>query len=321
MIETAARSALEASDSGALLKLTNRLCKAQSWNELTELRQLCAEAVSRGKQLWAVAEHIRYRLILEGPPHMVGAMLAGPEPRFGLGPLPEVAASRLGWDDLADHLPPGPVATAVAMERAARGEDLSRLQLDIAELPAKLQPWEPTYPMATYHPNRVEAPSPSIPATRPVAVDAYPISLDDPESLLSLENVVLAWTTESNGRSATVAAEGPVTAALALIGAPSIEVGTIEPREALAWLGWAGASGGAHGRRRGAAAGRAAAWWVVANLCDLPEPLEAAAVGEAADGLTWYWWTDLSPDTGWFLRIAAEDPKEGISWAIGAADA
>jgi hypothetical protein len=86
-------------------------------------------------------------------------------------------------------------------------------------------------------------------------------------------------------------------------------------------MAWAAASGGAHGRRRGAAAGRFSAWWAAHEIAGLEWPPEPADLGEAIARLAWYLWSDGSPDTGWALRLAVESPAEGLAWALTAADA
>jgi hypothetical protein len=70
------------------------------------------------------------------------------------------------------------------------------------------------------------------------------------------------------------------------------------------------------------APGRFNAWWAVVALAGrLDEwPLPADAVGEAAAGLRWYQWDPGSPDTGWALRLAVEDPDDGLAWALSATD-
>jgi hypothetical protein len=88
-------------------------------------------------------------------------------------------------------------------------------------------------------------------------------------------------------------------------------------------MAWAAASGGAQGRRPGAAAGRFGAWWAVAALAGrLDEwPGGPADLGEAAAGLRWYAWDAAEPATGWRLQIAVEDPASSLAWAIAAVDA
>jgi len=96
----------------------------------------------------------------------------------------------------------------------------------------------------------------------------------------------------------------------------------ISAAEALAHLAWAAGSGGAHGRRRGSATGRARAWWALTTLTGLEEAerLDPDALGEAADELTWLLWDAGEPDTGWHLRLAVADAQDGLAWAINAQD-
>jgi hypothetical protein len=41
----------------------------------------------------------------------------------------------------------------------------------------------------------------------------------------------------------------------------------------------------------------------------------------ALDHLTFYWFDDGSPGTGWELRLAIEEVRSGLAWAIAAGDA
>jgi hypothetical protein len=96
----------------------------------------------------------------------------------------------------------------------------------------------------------------------------------------------------------------------------------VDAGEALALLGWAGASGGRHGRRRGAAAGRDRAWAAAGALAGF-EPgarLEPAAFGDALQELRWLLWSAPDVSTGWVLRVAVEDPVDGVAWALDASD-
>jgi hypothetical protein len=85
-------------------------------------------------------------------------------------------------------------------------------------------------------------------------------------------------------------------------------------------MAWAAASGGAHGRRRGGAAGRFSAWWTLASLGDLDWPATPDQIAEVAGNLNWVAWSDLAPSTGWNLSVAVEDRREGLAWAIAAVD-
>jgi hypothetical protein len=312
-----ALEAIEASDTDELLRVVDGNCASRNWDDLIELRHRCAEAVARGKQVWGVEEHIRYRLALEAPASIAGPVVAEGQSRFALGPLPEVAASTKTWSELEPHLPPGPERDTVAAERVVRGEQVDAA---IPDLPSSLGSWEPSYPVATYKKDKVEAPSPALPATSPVALPDAFTSIEDSQSTAALGDLVEPWTDQSSGRSQTAAVEGDHLAAIAALGLPAARVARLTTVEAMAWIGWAAASGGAHGRRRGAAAGRYLAWWAVASLADLDWPADPEAVAGAAGEMAWHWFDDGSPDTGWVLRLAVSSPDLGISWAISATD-
>jgi hypothetical protein len=309
--------AIEMSDTDELLRVVDGYCAGRAWDDLIELRHRCAEAVSRGKQVWGVEEHIRYRLALEAPAAIAGPIVAEGQSRFALGPLPEVAASTKTWAELEPHLPPGPERDTVAAERVVRGE---LVDVPIPDLPSELGAWEPAYQVAVYKRDKVETPSPAIPATSRLALPEAFTAIEDPHSTAALGDLVEPWTDQSSGRSQTAAVEGDHLAAIAALGLPSARVAELATAEAMAWMGWAAASGGAHGRRRGAAAGRYLAWWAVASLADLDWPALPGEVAAAARGIAWHWFDDGSPDTGWVLRLAASSPDFGISWAISASD-
>lgn len=317
MISQRAIDAIEVSDTDELLRVTDGLCENQEWDQLVELKERCREAVSRGKQLWGVEEHIRYRLTLEAPGKWAGAAVSEGVARFALGPLPEVAASTKTWADLAPYLDDGPWREVTAAERVIRGEAGAG---PIADLPDHMVPWEPRYQVATYGADTVEAPSPALPAVVPTPLPDGFIALDDAASEGALSDLVLPWVTESNGRCETSAVEGAALEAIRALGLTRARVGQVTAQEALGWMAWAGASGGAHGRRRGAAAGRYGVWWVVATLCDLDWPPDPNATGDAVERLRFYWWDDGSPGTGWELRLSIEIPDERLAWAIAAVD-
>ena len=99
------------------------------------------------------------------------------------------------------------------------------------------------------------------------------------------------WT--ADGDATTAAVRGNVRGAVGALDGPEVRLVEITLADALAWLGWAGASGGAHGRRRGAAAGRLDAWMVLAELVDLGEvwPLDPVELGSRSRlgcvGIAW----------------------------------
>jgi hypothetical protein len=317
VISARAVEAIESSDTDELLRIVDGLCSARAWDDLIELRMRCSEAVARGKQVWGVEEHIRYRLVLEAPAPIAGPVVAEGQSRFALGPLPEVAASTKTWAELGPHLPPGPERDTVAAERVVRGE---LVEVAIPDLPAALLPWEPAYPTATYKKDRVESPAPPFPATEGVDLPDQMEIVDDADSLAALGDLVEPWTDQSNGRSQTTAVEGDHLAAIAALGMRRGRVAAIDSGQGLAWMAWAAGSGGAHGRRRGAATGRYLAWWAVAMLTDLEWPADPDSMGAAVAELRWHWFDDGSPETGWLLRLAISSPKLGLSWVIAATD-
>jgi hypothetical protein len=112
---------------------------------------------------------------------------------------------------------------------------------------------------------------------------------------------------------------------VAVLGHGEVSWREVPYADALCRLAWAGASGGAHGRRRGAAAGRFSTWWALAALTGLAAPDDewpppAAELGEAAASLRWAVWSPPGPRLGWSLHLAVEDPEDGLAWAIGATD-
>ncbi len=343
---------VERGDLDELTMLVNGLVAEGRWEELAALRERCRVAVERGKQLWPVASHVEYRLCLQGPAEWAALMLEVGTGRFSLGPLPEVAASAHTWDEVAPHLHRTPQAAMFAHERVMRGEDLSRDRSarelpEVLELPLRLQSWEPAYPLAGYTPDALDAPAPKLPAlgrraapSREVGGDGEwdgtgweggagdgpveePLSPDEPTR--ALQDLVGTWTEESNGRAEAVGAEGGATDAIAALGVRRPALAELDGRTAMALMAWAGASGGAHGRRRGSAPGRFGAWWVLAALGDLADdwPVAPRRLGEVLERCRWYCWGADEPATGWVLRLAVEVPGRSgpRSWALAATDA
>jgi len=318
VISQRAIEAIEYSDTDELLRVVDGLCENGDWDQLVELKERCREAVGRGKQLWGVEEHIRYRLTLEAPAKWAGPAVSEGAARFTLGPLPEVAASTKTWAELDEYLDDGPWRAVTAAERVVRGDPDTE---SIADLPNSLLDWEPEYPVATYKPDKVEAPSPSLPTVETAELPDGFTTIDDPESEGALFDLIQPWVTESNGRYETSAVEGTALHAIRGLGLTRVRIGPLNDTEAIRWMAWAGASGGAHGHRRGAAAGRYGAWWAIATLCDRDWPPDPEQMREALQGLDFVWFDDGSPGTGWGLRLAIGDRDSGLAWAISAVDA
>jgi uncharacterized protein DUF6183 len=316
---------VERGDLDELTRHIDRLCAAADWDALVDLRDRCRRALERGKQLWPAAAHAEYRLALEAPAAWAGAMVVPGAGRFALGPLTEVVASTHSWAELRPNLEPGPLAALTAHERVIRGEDLSAddsIDTRVLELPLVLQPWEPSYPLATYEAEKADFPDVTPPTLAPVEVTPASSRIDDPEACRALVELVTPWTSESDGRAEAVAVAGDACDAIGALGRDRARLGAVSADHALAAMAWAAASGGGHGRRRGMAPGRFAAWWAVVALTGRLDdwPLPARDVGAAAASLRWYRWDTGTPDTGWALRVAIEDPADGLAWALSATD-
>jgi hypothetical protein len=316
------RRAIEASDTDELIRIVDGHVAARAWETMADLRRRCDDALTRGKQLWAITEYIRYRFALDAPGEWAGPAINEGPTRFTLGPLPEVAASSKTWAELEPHLAPGPERAMTAHERVIRGEDLHDAAVDplVVELPLVLQEWEPGYPVATYHADRVEAPTPRREAMPALSDLRRADRVDDADGCRALLSVVEHWVETSNGRAQAACVEGDAAGAVAALGPSRAALRPVAGAEALSWVAWAGASGGAHGRRRGAAAGRFAAWWVAHELAGLEWPVAPEQLGDAVGSLRWHLWWDGTPDTGWALRLAVESPGEGLAWAMAAVD-
>jgi hypothetical protein len=145
---------------------------------------------------------------------------------------------------------------------------------------------------------------------------------DATEGRTALLEVAAHWGTESNGRMDATGVEGSAEGALRALGLTKGRIVEVPAEDAFAHLAWAGASGGAHGRRRGAATGRFAAWWAAAALVDLTHdwPLSADELEVAVDEMRWFLWDEGADPIGWSLRLAVEDPEAGLAWAVVASD-
>ena len=309
-----------------MLRAVDGLCSARGWDELEDLADLCDHALDRGKQLWPIVAHIDYRIALEAPADYAATVLGSELGRFAVGPLTEVAASTHTWDELAPHIDTPHAAAYVSQERVLRGDDLTgddRAHAELLDMPLRSEPFEPTYALAQYFSDHVEVAEPWTPKGSVAVVDAKPTAevAADPVTEVLLD-VVQPWVGESNGAARAVVVEGDAAVAIATLttGVSPIMAGSLTGEEALQRIAWAAASGGAHGRRRGAAFGRFMAFYVVATLGGLAWPAEPAQIGEVLARLHWQHWDEVDRLEGWVLRIAVEDPHQGWAVALGATD-
>ena len=323
-VREAVGEAIARGDLDRLVRLVGDLCAAADWEGVVLLRDRSRAALERGLQLWPAAEYAEYRLALEAPGPFAGPVVVEGAGRFALGPLWEVAASTHSWEELAPHLPPGPARLLAAHERALRGEDLAAVPgIDPGgpELPLVLQAWEPRYPVAVFHAEKADFPGPARPDLRPLALPAPGPAVEDDETAEALAGLARPWAEQSNGKVEVALVEGTAAAAIAALRPSGVVAAPVDGAWALAAMAWAGASGGAYGRRRGAAAGRAAAWWAVAALADLDWPPAPERLGKALAAVPWLAWEPPEFALGWGLHLAGEIPGEGLGFAVAASDA
>lgn len=313
-------AAIELADTDGLLRVVDGMASRRAWDEMLLLRTHLSAALERGRQLWGVDEHVRYRLALEAPADLaVPVVLEGPA-RFTLGPLTEVIAHSQTFEAMDEYLTSPTDRTVIAHERALRGETIvADVDRGVFDIPL-LAPWEPTYPVATYHSDRAEFPTPEPVDGPAISLPADPPRIEDEPTEDALLALVTPWTTMSNGVTDLAIVEGDAASAIAALGVPHATGARVDLGVAMQWLAWTAASGGAHGRRRGMAAGRFGAWSAVAALTGLDWPVDPDQLREAGDGLEWWLWNDGAA-TGWRLQIAIADPMDGLAWAFSAADA
>ena len=324
---------LNEGDLDGLLRLVDDACETTSWEILEQIATRSRLAADRGHQLWPAADHAEHRLALEAPAPFAAAAVIRDATTFGVAPLAEVAASSHTWAELGPHLPvgAGPLRALVAHERVARGEDLVDLELaeDPMGLPLRLAKWEPVSDGPVIGPYAVDDPMPNSGPLSPLTPPDAGRPLTGPKvdrAREALRDLVSTWTDQSRGTAMSVAIVGTgPQAARAASQTSTINLRRLDPDEAIGLLAWAGASAGAHGRRRGAARGRFEAWWCAAALSGLDEPTDnwppdSDELGLAVAELRWWRWEDVEHPTGWFLGIAVEDPLDGLSWALAAND-
>ncbi len=294
-------------DLDGLVRLIDDYCETRSWHDLLGLRDACKAAVANGKQVWPASTLAEYRLALLAPAEIAVQVVDEDAGRFTLGPLTEVIAQHHEWAELAPLLEPSPITTFIAYECAIRGQHVDGELFPALESPWKLLPMETNYALAEYHDNEATFPTPAIPEMgNAIAVPTSTAHVVlDSEASTAFHQLVDAWTTQSNGELRISCVEGSVLDALAALEVQEARLSLLTSSDALAWLTWAGASGGAHGRRRGNALGRDATWWIIAVLTEktLHWPLSDSSCVSAADSLQWFWWDRNEPTTGWNVQL------------------
>lgn len=320
---------LHRGDLDELVRAVDAAASAGSWDDVETLRVGAMGALERtGRQLWGPAAYAAYRLALDAPVALaVPAVVAGHD-RHTLGPLTEVLAQHHAWDDVADALPGGPINGVVATERAARGEDLTaddRAEVFHLDVPACWHPFEGPAPLAEYRATEVVTPAPTRAAPGQWVEVRTPPARESDRYRVSAAFLAITqpWAVSSSGATDVIVVDGPAGGAVAALVSGPASIRSIGVADAMAWMIWAGASGGAHGRRRGLAAGRSTAWWAVRSVVgdrlddwddvdELEFELEECTFHEFTDGgeLGWRLQLAMTHPDGWTVAVAAEDHGE-----------
>ncbi|CAI8382543.1 MAG: Uncharacterised protein [Acidimicrobiales bacterium AG-410-I20] len=316
---------LELGDLDELIRLIDQLCKDRSWSVLEDVAIRSRQANERGQQLWPAGDHAEHRLALEAPGEFAARAVNRDAQIFGLAPLTEVAASSHTWEDLNLHLNAGPLRSLVIHERVVRGEDLTGIEIteDPLGIPLALTGWEKSIETPDIKEYEVNDSSPSI-----NGLDYFPLPKPDvvthDAGTQALRSLVQTWTSQSNGRSAAVRVYGDAATAISSLGVTEAKAKEVSISEIWNHMVWAASSGGAYGRRPGCAKGRFEAWWCAVALAGLDQeeiwPPFTHELGDALTEMNWWIWNHDSLTKGWNLRIAVEDPIDGLSWALSAED-
>ncbi len=310
-------------DLDELVRHVDATCSARDWDHLVDIRDAARSAVSTGRQLWPIATLANYRLALWAPAEHAVRALDDTARTFMPGPVSEIIAVYHRWEDLDDHLAEGHDRSLVAHERALRGDIVEQHETSVLDLPFEIQPWEPQYELASYNDDGVDFPAPELPTPRETITTSHTTSIDDPDTTTAFRRLVEAWTSQSNGSASIAVVEGGVEDALGALGFTHARIASVSPQEALSLLAWAGASGGAHGKRRGTATGRSDAWWFLATFTGLAEdwPCDTEELGDVIESLQYYVFThDATPIAGWNIALVIVDPDEGLAVALHATD-
>ena len=316
-------SLVQRADLDGLVRHVDDTCAAREWDHLLAVRDAARRAVDTGRQLWPIATLANQRLALWAPAPLAARAFDDAARTFMPGPVSEIVAVHHTWRDMSPHLVDGHDRALVAHERALRGDEIDGDEPEMLDVPFAIQSWEPRYEVAVYTDDGVDSPAPVIDVEWEwIACEPAATIADDPTAD-AFRRMMEPWTAQSNGSARCAVVEGDETDALGALGFDRVLLSPITPQDALARLAWAAASGGAHGRRRGAATGRSEAWWLLAVFAGLDDewPCDPAGLGEVVESCEWFAFeNDEAPTGGWGLHLVVVDPEEGLAAAFDATD-
>lgn len=323
---------LAVGDLDELVREVDRLCDRHLWDRVDDLRLRCRAAIERGHQLWPAASYAEYRVALDAPSELAASVVVDGAGWMAPGPLAEVVAQNHTFADLAPHLEDESKRRVVAAERVLRGEEVPDSEVG-GDMPGRLAAWEPAYLLADYSAEGVGVPTPELSEPSDefdlAAATAVGDDVINPEAELrsalevgadALADSTRHWASASEGTVRARGTVGEATDALVALGCTGARWREADLVEVAQLLAWAAADGGAHGRRRGAAAGRFELWWTLACLSGVEDDWPTDPSPEAKE-LRYGLWLPTEPVTGWSCRITVEDPADHLAWALDASDA
>ncbi len=311
---------LSIGDLDELLREIDRRCDKNDWNGVQVVGERARKAIERGHQLWPAASYAEYRIALDAPADSAAMAITDQSGYLAPGPLTEVIAQKHKWTDLSPHLPASAKRALVAQERTTRGENVPDADCG-DEIPGVLSNWEPGYTLATYSDTGVTDDAPDAhPAT--TAAPPAESGVESPQAWdasAALHAAVAHWSTKSDGTVRSLGVAGTTANALGSLGLGQLLWRESTVTEYAEILGWAAASGGSQGRRRGAASGRFEVWWTLAVLTAAEDdwPVDP---GIEAERLIFGVWAEPAPTAGWECRLTVEDPDDGLAWVLDATD-
>lgn len=316
--------AVDHSDHAELLRWIDRFDSEHDNESLVRLAWACHRALDRGHQLGAITAHAAYRLALRAPVEYFAEVLSIADDRFTPGPFAEVLASANSSAEIGEELPFGAVRSLALAECVLRGDTIAEVDTDLFDTPGRLAEWEPKYALAEYSETELNAPPYELkPLSRSALVSTAIDSIErlaNDDASHALHAAVAHWAEQSTGRIDTSVVSGDAQRAVCALGIRGGALSEITTADAFGMLAWAGATGAAHAKRRGAAAGRFAAWWAAAALTGVRWPPTSDQLGEAGETLRWFTFDTGVPDLGWQLRLAVTHTACDRSWAITADD-
>lgn len=330
---------INAGDQTKVMQEIDRLSDADDWYGLLELSSRCRIAsTERGKPLWGCAAHAEYRIALDASPQVAALVMDTELGPFALGPVPEVVASAHDFEEMLVHIPTRitPQWEMFVYECVARGDDVvaGGLDVDVAarleadhEVPLVLSSWEPEYSAPKFRKDKVEVNRPALLSLRELSTSKIETggnetgedeTISDPDSTSALYALVASWCSQSNGVARVVATES-LQSAVHYVDPSAKDVVAVDAAAAVSAMVWAGADGGAHGKRNGLARGRALMRNALASLGDA-DLRDEEAFGRTLKEFSWFSWDVPRTGQGWSLALAAQDNVDQVAFAVFATD-